>query len=79
MPSKQHIENEKTGQQGTHEPWKKPGQTSQDPNIKPPDEPRTEKDQKTAQTTAGAVLHAEAILANYIEPGPRGQSTSCSM
>jgi hypothetical protein len=71
MPSKQHIENEKSGQQGTNEPWKKPGQTSQDPAIKPPDEPRTDKDQKTAKTTAGAVLQAEAILAAYIEPGPR--------
>lgn len=48
MTSKQHIENEKSGQQGTNEPWKKPGQTSQDPKIQPPDEPRTAKDQKTA-------------------------------
>ncbi len=68
MTSKQHIENEKSGQQGTNEPWKKPGQNSQDPTIKPPDEPRT---QKTATTTAKAVLQAEAILADYIEPGPR--------
>lgn len=48
MPSKQHVENEKSGQQGTHEPWKKPGQSSQDPNTSPPNEPRTDKDQKTA-------------------------------
>jgi hypothetical protein len=48
MTSKQHIENEKTGQQGTNEPWKKPGQSSQDPNTKPPNEPRTDKDQKTS-------------------------------
>lgn len=71
MPSKQHTENEKSGQQGTHEPWKKPGQSSQDPNIKPPDEPRTDTDQKTAKTSAEAILRAEAILADYIAPGPR--------
>ena len=48
MPSKQHVENEKSGQQGTHEPWKKPGQSSKDPKSNPPQEPRTDKDQKTA-------------------------------
>jgi hypothetical protein len=29
-------QNAKTGQQGTDQPWKRPGQSSQDPSISPP-------------------------------------------
>jgi hypothetical protein len=36
MPSEQHEKNIETGQQGTHEPWKKPGQASQDTSPKVP-------------------------------------------
>ena len=36
MPTKQHEKNIETGQQGTHEPWKKPGQASQDTSPKVP-------------------------------------------
>lgn len=28
-----NSENVRTGQQGTNEPWKKPGQASQDPSL----------------------------------------------
>ncbi len=34
--TKQHEKNIETGQQGTHEPWKKPGQASQDTSPKVP-------------------------------------------
>lgn len=37
MSTKQHEKNIETGQQGTHEPWKKPGQASQDDSVKVPD------------------------------------------
>jgi len=36
MADKQHDENIETGQQGTHEPWKHPGQASQDGSIRTP-------------------------------------------
>ena len=36
MSSRQHEKNIETGQQGTHEPWKKPGQASQDTSPKVP-------------------------------------------
>ena len=42
-------DNIKSGQQGTHEPWKRPGQSSQNPEQKPRDPPpRTPEDNKTA-------------------------------
>jgi hypothetical protein len=41
--SKQEQENIDTGQQGTHEPWKRPGQSSQDPAQDPPN-PRERRD-----------------------------------
>jgi hypothetical protein len=42
-------ENEKTGQQGTNEPWKRPGQASQNPSDKGPNtRARREKDNETA-------------------------------
>jgi hypothetical protein len=47
--AKQAEENIKTGQQGTHEPWKRPGQSSQDPAQKPPEpRPRRDTDNSTA-------------------------------
>jgi hypothetical protein len=36
MATKQHEKNIETGQQGTHEPWKRPGQASQDSSVKAP-------------------------------------------
>ena len=42
-------ENEKTGQQGTNEPWKRPGQSSQNPSQKPPQpRPRRDEDNETS-------------------------------
>ena len=42
-------ENERSGQQGTNEPWKRPGQSSQNPSDKPPNpRPRREKDNETS-------------------------------
>jgi hypothetical protein len=42
-------ENEKTGQQGTNEPWKRPGQSSQNRSDKPAGpRVRREKDNETA-------------------------------
>jgi hypothetical protein len=47
--SKQSEENIKTGQQGTHEPWKRPDQSSQDPAQDPPNpRPRRDSDNSTA-------------------------------
>jgi hypothetical protein len=47
--AKQAEENIKTGQQGTHEPWKRSGQSSQDPAQKPPEpRPRRDTDNSTA-------------------------------
>jgi hypothetical protein len=42
-------QNEKTGQQGTNEPWKRPGQSSQDSALKPPQpRPRRDEDNETS-------------------------------
>jgi hypothetical protein len=47
--SEQSEQNIKTGQQGTHEPWKRPDQSSQDPSQKPPNaRPRRDRDNSTA-------------------------------
>ena len=37
MTTKQQDKNIETGQQATHEPWKRPGQSSQDTSPKVPD------------------------------------------
>lgn len=42
-------DNVKTGQQGTNEPWKRPGQSSQNPaQNPPPPRPRRDKDNETS-------------------------------
>ena len=42
-------DNIRSGQQGTDEPWKRPGQSSQNPDETPPDPPpRRQEDNKTA-------------------------------
>lgn len=47
MSKDQKRESIETGQQGTHEPWKHPGQASQDPNYHPdPDVLEKEKRKK---------------------------------
>lgn len=47
--SKVNEDNVRTGQQGTNEPWKRPGQSSQNPDQKAPDpRPRRDEDNKTA-------------------------------
>lgn len=37
MPDTQKDKNIKDGSQGTHEPWKRPDQASQDPSLKVPE------------------------------------------
>jgi hypothetical protein len=44
-------ENEKTGQQGTNEPWKRPGQTSQSPYSEAPKKEDREREQKDNETS----------------------------
>ena len=44
-------ENMKTGQQGTDKPWERPGQSSQDPSLKPPKSEDRERDQKDNETS----------------------------
>jgi len=49
MPTKQHEKNIETGQQATHEPWKRPGQSSQESSPKVPD--KTDRDQDFEQAS----------------------------
>ena len=42
---KVNEENVKTGQQGTTEPWRRPGQASQDPSLDPP--PKKERQERS--------------------------------
>jgi hypothetical protein len=41
--TKTHSEQVQTGQQGTDEPWLRPGQTSQDRSLQPPDREERER------------------------------------
>jgi hypothetical protein len=51
MSGKANEKNVKSGQQGTVEPWKRPGQASQEPARAPPEKQereRTDKDNETS-------------------------------
>ena len=44
-------ENVQKGQQGTNKPWERPGQTSQDPSLKPPKKEDRQREQKDNETS----------------------------
>jgi hypothetical protein len=51
MMGKINEKNVETGQQGTNEPWKKPGQASQDPSVTPPKREDREREHRDNQTS----------------------------
>lgn len=52
MPTKQREKNIETGQQATHEPWKHPGQSSQDSSSKAPAKKDRDQDFDQASQTS---------------------------
>jgi hypothetical protein len=48
---KVNEEQVKTGRQGTNEPWKRPGQASQDPSAPVPNKEDRERDDKDNETS----------------------------